>query len=197
MYKIVNKQKLTELHLEVLSLFTKGFDKQYYIREINRLLKISPRTSQISLDFLEKKLILESSSKGKIKLYKIKKSFIAKDYLVVAEIYKKIKLMENNAFIKDIIEKIYFHINYIGLIFGSYANNTQNKDSDLDLFIIGEYNPEKIREISNVYNIKINVKNYNLKIFKNSIKDDILINEVVNNHIIIKGFDDFISFCIK
>jgi PAS domain S-box-containing protein len=54
MYKKVN---ITENHLQILSLFTNGFENEYYIREIERLLKISPRTSQLILEDLERKTI--------------------------------------------------------------------------------------------------------------------------------------------
>ena len=55
MYKKVN---ITENHFRILSLFSNGFDREYYIREVQRLLKISPRTSQLILADLEKKAIL-------------------------------------------------------------------------------------------------------------------------------------------
>ena len=48
------KLDITENTLKVLSLFTNGFDKTYYIREVERLLKISPQTSQVILEDLEK-----------------------------------------------------------------------------------------------------------------------------------------------
>ena len=58
MYKKVNR--LGENHLRILNLFTKGFDKEYYIREVQKILKISSRTSQIILNNLSLNQLLRA-----------------------------------------------------------------------------------------------------------------------------------------
>lgn len=196
MYKKVNN-KISEVQLKVLNLFTKGFNKEYYIREIQKLLKISPRTAQLSLEFLEKKGVLESAVRGKIKTYKIKKSFPAKNYLILAEIYKRIIFVEKNLVISDILEKITYFIDGVAVIFGSYAKGTQKEDSDLDIFIAGSYDINNIKELSKFYGIKINVKNYPLNVFKKRYKEDILIKEVLNSHILIKGIEEFMEVVLQ
>ena len=190
MYKKLN---ITENHLQVLNLFTKGFNKEYYIREVKKLLNISPRTSQLMLDNLEKKAVLESKLRGKIKNYKLKKSENAKEYIVLSEIYKRVLFLENNLLIKEIISKIKPHINVIGIIFGSYAKGIQKKDSDLDIFIIGDYDEKEVNKVSNLYGINLSVKNYTLKLFNDNIQKDTLIKEVLDNHIIFSGTDKFID----
>ena len=50
-----DKLNITENHLQALSLFTNGFDNEFYIREAQRTLKISPRTSQTVLADLEQR----------------------------------------------------------------------------------------------------------------------------------------------
>src|SRR3989344_165074 len=100
MYKKVNKLGITENHMQILSLFTRGFDKEYYIREVQKILKISPRTAQLLLDDLEKKAVLESKKRGKIKAYFLKKSITAKEYLLFTEQYKKLSFFENNLLIR-------------------------------------------------------------------------------------------------
>ena len=93
MYKKLN---ITENHLRILVLFSLNPDKDYYIREISKLLHISPRTSQLILDDLEKKDILSSVVRGKIKLYKIKDSENSKNYLDLAKAYQKTILLKND-----------------------------------------------------------------------------------------------------
>jgi len=46
--------------LWVLSLFTDGYGREYYIREISALLPISHGTAQTILERLEKKLVISS-----------------------------------------------------------------------------------------------------------------------------------------
>lgn len=179
-----NKINITENHIRILNLFTQGFDKQYYIRQVQKLLKISPRTSQLLLDDLESKTVLESETKGKIKLYKIKCNEITKRYLELTENFKTIAFFEKNEIIHEIISKLIPFIEGIGIIFGSYVKTRQTKDSDLDIFIVGKFNKKKFKEISKKYGIDISVKNYPLNIFKKNIKNDFLIKEVLDNHII-------------
>lgn len=46
--------KINDICLRVLSIFTKICNKEYYIRELERLLKISSRTALLTLAELEK-----------------------------------------------------------------------------------------------------------------------------------------------
>lgn len=194
MYKKIN---ITENSLQIISLFAKGFDKEYYIREVQKLLKISSRTAQIILMDLENKTILESKIKGKIKIYKIMKNDTSKNYLVFAEQYKKISFLKQHNLVKEVISRINPFIKGIALIFGSYAKGIEKKDSDLDIFIAGEYNKKEIKKISKLFNLNINVKNYSLNDFKKNIKKDILIKEVLDNHIVFLGHENFVEEVLK
>ncbi|PIY59802.1 hypothetical protein COY95_05170, partial [Candidatus Woesearchaeota archaeon CG_4_10_14_0_8_um_filter_47_5] len=82
--------KVNDIELRILTLFTKGYTKEFYIREVEKLLSVSSRTALVTLDKLEKKGILESSTRGKIKAYSIKKALISKEYFLLAEQYKRI-----------------------------------------------------------------------------------------------------------
>jgi len=190
MYEKVN---ITENHLNILALFTKGFDSKYYIREVKKILKISPRTAQLILDDLEKKGILESKTRGKIKTYKLKHNIMTQKYLIFTEQHKELAFLEKNPIIHEIIEKISPNIKGIGIVFGSYAKGIQKKDSDIDIFIIGSYDNKKIKEISKTYKIDINIKNYPLNIFKKDLNKDILIKEVLKDHIIFKNKEEFVN----
>lgn len=190
------KLGITENHLQALGLFTHGFNREYYIREVQKILEISPRTAQLILDDLEKKAVLESRIRGKIRNYAIKKSEIAKHYFVLAETYKRISFLENNPIILEIVEKISPNISGISMIFGSYAKGNQKKGSDIDIFVAGTYKKEEIAKISTLYGIEINIKNYPMNVFLKAINDDILITEVLVNHIMITGAEELIDLVI-
>ena len=193
MYDLLNNNpSITENHLKVISLFTLGYNKNLYIREVNRLLNISPRTAQLILNSLESKGVLESIFRGKIKSYFLRKNSTSKNYLILAESYKTTLFMDKNPLVGEIIEKILPLISGIGLIFGSYAKGTQNKESDLDIFVIGYIENNKIREISKTYQIEINLVVYPLEKYKSVIHKDILVKEVLENHIAIKNIDGFV-----
>ena len=192
-----DKLNITENHLQVLLLFTNGFNREYYIREVQKLLKISPRTSQLILNDLENKGILESKTKGKIKAYTIKRNSLSQRYIIFSEQYKAIAFLEKKLIIKEIIEKINPFIEGIGIVFGSYAKDTAKKDSDLDIFVIGKYNKEKIKKISKTYGIEISIKCYPLKTFEKNLANDILLKEILKNHIIFLNAGQFIKAVLK
>ena len=192
-----DKLNITENHLQVLSLFTNGFNREYYIREVQKLLKISPRTSQLILNDLENKGILESKTKGKIKDYTIKRNSLSQRYIIFSEQYKAIAFLEKKLIIKEIIEKINPFIEGIGIVFGSYAKDIAKKDSDLDIFVIGKYNKEKIKKVSKTYGIEISIKCYPLKTFEKNLANDILLKEILKNHIIFLNVEQFIKEVLK
>ena len=192
-----NKINITENGLQIISLFTNGFDRDYYIREVEKLLKISPRTAQLILEDLENKGIIESKVRGKIKSYKLKINELSNRYLTFAEQYKSIAFMEKNLLVKEVIEKIIPFINGIGIIFGSYASGISNKESDLDIFVVGDYKKEETKKVSINLGIEISIKCYPLKTFEKNVNQDILIKEVLKSHIVFKNTELFIRKILK
>jgi len=190
-----NKLNITENTLRVLSLFT--INRDYYIREVEKLLHISPRTAQLILENLEGKGIVISKTRGKIRLFTLNPSLSTQRYLVLAEQYKAISFLDKNLLIKEIIEKITPEINGIGIIFVSYAKGLQSKHSDLDIFVAGTYNNEAIKKVSKNYGIEISVKCYPTKTFEKNLKDDVLIKEVLKNHIVFLDAEQYISIAFK
>jgi len=194
MYKKIN---ITENTLQILSLFTNEFSREYYIREVNKLLEISPRTAQLILEDLEDKGIIESKTRGKIKTYKINLSEFTKKYLVFVEQYKAIAFLENNLMIKEIVEKITPNVKGIGIIFGSYAKGIEKKGSDLDIFVAGNYNKEEIKRVSKNFGIDISIKCYPIKTFEKNKNKDILLKEILKNHIVFVNAEQFIQKVLK
>ncbi len=194
MYKKIN---ITENTLQVLSLFTYDFNREYYIREVQRLLKISPRTAQLILENLEDKGVIESKIRGKIRTFKLNPSEFTKRYLIFAEQYKTLTFLEKKLLIKEIIEKISPQINGIGVIFGSYVKGLERENSDLDIFIAGSYNQKEIEKISKNWNIEINIKCYPIKNFEKNINKDIFLKEILKDHIIFCNAEKFIQTIFK
>ena len=194
MYK---KIKFTENTLQVLSLFTNDFNREYYVREVEKLLKISPRTAQLILEDLEDKGIIESKTKGKIKTFKLNSSEFTQRYLAFVEQYKSIAFLEKKLLIKEIIEKITPHIKGIGIIFGSYVKGLEKEGSDLDIFIAGSYNNDEIKRVSKNLGVEISIKCYPLKTFEKNLTRDILLKEVLKNHVIFLNIEQFIQAVFK
>jgi len=191
------KIRITENTLQVLALFTNDFSREYYIREVEKLLKISPRTSQLILEDLEDKGIVESKTRGKIKIFKLNPREFTKRYLVFVEQYKTIAFLEKKLLIKEIIEKITPYIKGIGIIFGSYVKRLEKEGSDLDIFVAGNYNKEGVKKVSKNLGIEISVKCYPVKTFEKNLTKDILLKEVLKNHIVFVNIEQFIQAVFK
>jgi len=131
--------------------------------------------------------------RGKIKLYKLKFNWLSKKYLIFVEQYKEITFMEENKLIKEIIEKITPDIKGIGLIFGSYVKGNYDKDSDLDIFVAETYDNNKIKKISKMYGIELSIKCYPIDTFEKNINNDILLKEILKNHVIFSNTEQFIQ----
>ncbi len=189
--------KVNDVELRILSQFSKGYDKEYYIREIEKITKVSSRTALVTLAKLEKKGILESKTKGKIKIYKLKKTILSREYMILTEQYKKIRFLGKNLLIKEIIEKTEQYFKGITIIFGSYAKETQKENSDLDIFTIDKFTEDKIKEIGKTYGIEINIKSYPKKLFEKEINNDILLKEIAENHILIKNTEQYVRKIIR
>ncbi|MCD6496603.1 MAG: nucleotidyltransferase domain-containing protein [Candidatus Aenigmarchaeota archaeon] len=194
---IYEKLRITENTLQVLSLFTGGFRREYYVREVEKLLRISPRTSQLVLEDLESRGVLESKTRGKIKTYKVRPGAFARRYLVFAEQYKAIAFLEKRPMIKEIVDKITPHVRGIGIIFGSYAKGLEKEDSDLDIFAAGSCDAAGIKKVSVNLGIEISVKNYPISTFRKNLNRDILLREILKNHIVFSGAEQFIEAAFR
>lgn len=191
------KLNITENHLQVLSLFTKGFDRGHYIREVEKLLGMSPRTAQLILDSMENKGVLESITEGRTRMYALKKNEISRKYMILAELFKTIAFLEKNLIAAEVVEKITPFIKGIGVIFGSYAKGAEKRGSDLDVFVAGECERDKVKKISETYDIEVSVKAYPLKIFAREIRNDLLIKEVLADHIVFLNAERFVNEVMK
>lgn len=191
------KIKITENTFQVLSLFTNDFSREYYVREVQKLLKISPRTAQLILEDLEEKGVIESKTKGKIKTFKLGSGETTKRYLVFAEQYKAIAFLEKRLMIKEVIEKITPLIKGISVIFGSYAKGLEKEGSDLDIFIAGKYKQDEIDKVSRNLGVEVSVKCYPTKIFEKNLRNDILLKEVLKNHVVFLNAEQFIGAVFK
>lgn len=184
---------LSKSELFILSEFTNGFKNALYARELSRRYGMSVASVNLALRNLYKIGILSLEETGRTMLYRVKNDDIAFEYLGLAEIYKKINFVQRNLIAGRVVNLISPLIVGSGAIFGSYSSGTQKDDSDLDVFVAGTIDKEKTRKIADTYNLDISLKVYPFDEFVRLINKDILIKEVINNHIIIRGFEGILS----
>lgn len=174
-------QKRDNLELEIILVLLKG---ENYLRNIARILEASHSTTSRKLNKLIKENVLDYKMEGKNKVFFIKKNLQAKNYVFNAERYKLIKLFKKYPELSVIIEDILKKTNEkMIILFGSYAKFIAKKDSDIDIYI--ETKNKKTKEQIENINSKIKVK---IGPFD---KDSLLIKEIIKNHIILRGTEEF------
>jgi predicted nucleotidyltransferase len=174
-------QNKNNLELEIILVLLKN---KTHLREISRKLNASPSTILRKINWLVKENVLDYNIEGKNKIFFIKNNLKSKNYVYSAEIHKLNNLLKQHPELGIIFEEIKKDfLKGMIILFGSYAKETPKKDSDIDLYLETKDNKikEKLKDISSKLSIKIG------KFDTNSL----LIKEIIKNHIIIKGLEDF------
>ena len=179
MIHMVQNRKRVELDIILVLLKNKT-----HLREIARLINESHSTVIRRINELVKENVLDYKEEGKNKIFFIKNTLKAENYVFSAEIYKLNQLLKKNPELSIIFEDIKksFQKGMI-LLFGSYAKGIQKSSSDIDIYLETEDNKLKnnLKEINSKLSIKIG------KFDTNSL----LIKEIIKNHIIIRGLEDY------
>jgi predicted nucleotidyltransferase len=148
---------------------------------------------------LEEQKILNPEKAGKNKQYLLNEdNILTKHYLTITEELATIDYLEKNFFIKKLVE----HLNSINtanplILFGSYVKNYATEKSDIDLFCIGTFTEDQtshLKKFEATFGKKINIKTATIENFNTALRTgDILIKEIVKNHIILSNPDPFVT----
>ncbi|GBE19945.1 nucleotidyltransferase domain protein [archaeon BMS3Abin17] len=174
--------------LKILEEFGGDYSKKNYGRAIAKKLGFNQKTVSSILIKLEKENILKFEQEGKNKYYFFNKlNPNIKDVTKIIELNKKIKFLNKHRKIKGLFDGLEQKTDGVLIIFGSYAKNQENKDSDLDVFVIGNIKDKK--DLEDIYNIKINI----VKTKKEYSRENALFKEIMKDHIILKGIEEFVN----
>ena len=186
--------------LDVMEPFLRDLDSIHHGSEIARKYGLNQKTVANVLNGLEEEGFLKSKTVGKNKEFRV--SFDdpekASRFLLSLENARALKFLDANPKVKEILSKTKPYFTGIVVVFGSYAKGTQKKDSDLDILSVGDCDAKKVKEASDMYGVELSVKNMDLAGFRQSLKErDILIKEVVSDHITIYGIEDFLKNVLR
>lgn len=159
-------------------------NKEMHGRELAKDLKTSLTRVQSILNDLRNVNVLDYNVEGKNHIYFIKKNLVSRSFILNAENYKLAKILIRypvlEPIFQDIIEK-----SRCGLIilFGSYAKGIPKENSDIDIYIetTSFKTKEEIKKIYDLLSVKIGKFN----------PDDMLMKEIMKNHVIIKGGEEY------
>lgn len=176
--------------INILKLFVFNPKKEYYVREIERLIKTSFDLVRRELIHLETIGLLKSRVSGKQKYYTLNT-----EHMLFPE-FKSMIL--KTVGIGDIIQGAIKNRNdiLIAFIYGSYAKNSENSESDIDLFVIGDILSadlqESVSEVESQTKREINPTVYSLKEFKEKYKakNHFVLSVIKEPKIFLKGDED-------
>lgn len=174
-------QNKNNIELEIILALIR---EESHLREIARNLNESHSTVLRKIERLRKENVLDYKKEGKNKIFFIKNNLNAKNYVYSAEIYKLSRLLKKHPELAIIFEDIKKNIQKgLVVLFGSYAKGNPKVDSDIDIYIETEDNKikNKLKEINSRINAKIGKFDIN----------SLLIREIIKNHIIIRGVEEF------
>src|SRR3989344_2908641 len=156
--------------------------RENHLRQIAKELQMNHMTIKRNLDLMVSTNVLDVKEEGKNNVFSIKKSLEAHNAVLAAEIYKLGKFARKHPELKREILELK-KLRPIVMFFGSYANGTETRSSDIDIFIETS-NPEIKGSISRL-NEKFSVKTGRYD------KNNLLIKEIEKNHVIVRGFEEF------
>ena len=174
-------QNKNNLELEIILVLLRN---ETHLREMARVLKESHSTILRKINGLVKENVLDYKKEGKNKIFFIKNNLKAKNYVYSAEIHKLNKVLRKHPELSIIFEDLKNNFSEgMIILFGSYAKGISKQDSDIDIYL--ETNDNSLKNKIKAINSKLSIK-----IGKFDTKS-LLIKEIVKNHIIIRGLEDF------
>jgi len=168
MWDILGIQK-SKLRRDLFALWFANVDKKFYVRQLERLLNFSAGNLRKELKGLESNDIIYSRKEANLVYY-----FLNKKH----PLFKEIKsIVFKTIGVEEILRHELKKITGIEMafIYGSFAKGEESSASDIDLFIIGNPDENKlveiIRKIEDKLDREINYSLYGKEDFKNKKKE--------------------------
>ena len=170
----------SKARMALLRLYFTNPDKEYYLRELERILSTPVSVIRKELVALEKSGIFKLSKKANLCYYSLNKEYPLYDELKNI-VFKTVGIQGALAALLLTIEGI-----EASFIYGSYAKNESNAKSDVDLFIIGNIDEDallpEINKLEETLHREINYSIYSRKDFtKKKENNDSFITDVIQN----------------
>ena len=159
--------------LTVLKLFFEEPTREFNVRELARIIKISPATASKQLKSLAKKGLVKERKERFLNLYKAN---------LESEFYRDFKIFYNLRKIKDsgLLDALNkFYLKPTVVLFGSSAYGSDTETSDFDLLVISEKTEDFLRLKEFEKKLKRSIQIFVFKDVK-SIKNEHLVNNILN-----------------
>lgn len=167
------------------------YSEPKHLAEISKELKKPHTTVRKQLEVFERVGLVEKEKKGRQTLYKLKKIPLLIDYLTIIEKEKLIRKCKKELVLKEIVECLHSFDNPM-ILFGSAVDSVKEA-KDVDILVVGRFNPEKIKLIERKLNLKFHI--INVKSLKEV--NETLKKEIMKKHLIVQGSEELIKWLIS
>ena len=186
--------------LKILKQLSADLTRNYTIRELSKILKLPYPQTHRNVKSLSKKNIIDENKKGKSIVISLDFEHYKDDFLIT-EIERKKDIINKYSILKILdkdLERIKYN-QFICILFGSYANKTAKKDSDVDLLFVipEEYKYDKfeknIKSTINIPDVDIQITTEQglIEMWNTSLKLNVG-NELLKKNIILRGAESFL-----
>lgn len=175
----------------ILGMFCHNLKRRFYLRELSRLSRIPLRTTSRVLEELEKSGIILSKCEGRNKYFELNLGSIKARFLIQgAEIWRTIAFLERYLVFKSFLKEIK-PVNCAVIIYGSFAESKAARDSDLDVLIVCDKEPDLPEYILpyTLHKVRLSKSEF----LRGLEKDEPLLREILLNHIILYNHSFFVD----
>ena len=183
--------------IDIVSLFLGDYSMRLSGREIARMARANHQTALNHLNELVKHKILGYDLRGRNKEHYLEMDNYRSRLLIqMAETKKSFDILENKE-LKLIIEGIADYAEAL-ILFGSFASLKHDKDSDVDLVVVGKSDKDRISKVSRRYSREINMEYISFAELERSLKDKkALAIEISKNHVFFGDISKLVDVFIR
>ncbi len=167
--------------LELIELLRK---EPTHVRALAVLLKLTPSTVLRTLQTLQAETVVDFKRVGRNCVYELKETPEARAYLIMSEQYKFLKLIQDPLLRSITTELREGTDGEVICIFGSHADGTETKTSDIDVYI--ESHDRALRERIQHISPKVSLQFGTLE------PTSTIAKEIRRNHVIIQNVERFL-----
>lgn len=192
MLDLITKSKIRQ---KMILLFMNNKGEDYYINQIARIIGTTSGTTQRELNKLLKNSLVTHERKGNLVLYKLNES-----HPLLKEIESIVnKTIGIEVVLKEELTKLK-GLEY-AFIFGSYVKGDFNAKSDLDVYIIGDVNNERLHAIidkmEKMLQKEVNPHVSLLSEFKQKLNKSYFIKDITQKYLLVVGDENEFAKIIK
>jgi len=179
-------------NLTILKFFVEHKDGKFTIKKVSETLKINYKIAYEEILDLEKEGLIKVFKQGNSNICAFNYKYDSK--LVEIEEARKEKLSKDIKLIHDRIKEVKSPF-YSLVLFGSHANKTDNKNSDIDLCLVADNKSvnKQVGDMLSITPLNIHLQEFTSEEFLQMLKskESNVGNEIVKNNIILSGMEAF------